>query len=197
MNLAELVAEVYSITGRPDLVSLTSSAIRAATLKLHQSDFWYKDIFETGVSFSTSEYRQQFVYRDLIPLWRAVKYLRKYDAVGQTEGEFITGPIAPSEVIDEFGLSREDIFYIAGAEVDIRSSTQEQYYLLGCYVNPNITDSGFSSWIAIEHPYAIVYDAAARVFKSIGKDDEASAMREEVKAQLEMITMDSVQPEGY
>lgn len=196
MTLNELIQEVYTITGRPDQVDKTLSAIRAATLKMHQLDFWYKDIFETGISFSSAEYLQQFAYKQLIPLWRSVKYLRKYDAVNQTYGSFLT-LVPPAQVVDGSGFSRTDIFYVAGEELDIRSSTAEQYYLLGCYVNPNVTVAGYSSWIAIDHPWAIIYDAAARVFKAIGKDDESAGMRQDVSEQIAMLTADSVQPAGY
>jgi len=196
MTLAELIQEVYTLTGRPDLVDRTASAVRSATLKMHQKDFWYKDLFETGISFSASEYFQQFAYRTLLPRWRAVKYIREYDATFSTPGKFFE-LVPPAKVVDEYGLSRENIFYIAGEEVDIRSSTPFQYCLLGCYLNPDITDAGYNSWIALDHPYAIVYEAAATVFKGIGKDDESAQMREIVKEQVEMLTADSVQPEGY
>jgi len=196
MILSELITEVYTITKRPDLVDSTTRAIKTATLKLHQVDFWYKDIFETGIAFSSSDYFQQFSYRNLIPLWRSIKYIRKYDAVGQSAGKFFD-LVTPKEVVDGSGLSREDIFYIAGAEVDLRSSTSFQYALLGCYVNPDITDIGYNSWIALDHPYAIVYDAASRVFKGMGKDDEAAQFKVDVNEQIAMISADSIQPEGY
>jgi hypothetical protein len=35
MTLAELISEVYTITGRPDRVAETASAIKSATLKAH------------------------------------------------------------------------------------------------------------------------------------------------------------------
>ena len=59
MTLNELIAEVYTITNRPDLVAQTLMAVRSATLKLHQSDYYYKDIFETGFQFTSAEYLQQ------------------------------------------------------------------------------------------------------------------------------------------
>ena len=196
MTLSELITEVYTLTKRPDLVDSTASGIRAATLKMHQVDFWYKDLVETGIAFGTSEYFQQLIYRSLFPFWRAAKYLRKYDAVGQTAGKFLE-LVAPKQVVDGSGLSREDIFYIAGAELDIRSSTSEQYFLLGYYANPDITDTGYNSWIALDHPYAIIYEAASRVFKGMGKDDEAAQFKSDVNEQIAMLTTDSVQPEGY
>jgi hypothetical protein len=196
MTLAELIQEVYVLTRRPDLVDSTASAVRAATLKLHQLDFWYKDILEKGISFSAAGYYQQFQYRTLIPLWRSIKYLRKYDATFSSPGNFFT-LVAPKQVVDGSGLSREDIFYVAGDEVDIRSSTSFQYALLGCYVNPDVTTGGFNSWIALDHPYAIVYEAASRVFKGMGKDDEAGLYKQELAEQIAAISADSIQPEGY
>ena len=195
MTLAELISEVYTITGRPDRVAETASAIKSATLKAHQSDFFYKDIFETGVAFDSSAYVQQLDYRTLLPLWRAVKYLRKYDNTAATPGNFLN-LIVPELVLDRYMVEKTNIYYIAGAYLNIRSETEEQYYLLGCYLNPDITTVGYNSWIALDHPYAIVYDAAATVFKAIGKDEEASAYRGLVGEQLQMLKMSNIVASG-
>ena len=58
MTFDELVEEVFLITARRDLVAETNSAVKAATLKAHKSDFYSKDIFETGVEFDTFSFRQ-------------------------------------------------------------------------------------------------------------------------------------------
>lgn len=196
MTLAELIQEVYTITGRSDRVAETASAIKSATLKAHQSDFYYKDIFETGVAFAAAAYIQQIDYRTLLPLWRANKYLRKYDNVSGTPGNFLT-LIQPELVLDRYSVEKENIYYLAGAYVNIKSDTQEQYYLMGCYLNPDITTTGYNSWIALDHPYAIVFDAAATVFKAIGKDDEAAAYRTMVPEQIAMIRGSNIVAQGY
>lgn len=198
MNLAELTAEVYTITGRSDRTAETLTAIKAATLKAHQSDFYYKDIFETGVAFDTSDYTQSLDYRTLIPLWRAVKYLRKYDitTTPYTPGR-ILDLIVPENVMDRYLVQKTDIYYVAGAYLNINSSTQEQVYLLGCYLNPDITVDGYNSWIAEDHPYAIVFDAAATVFKAIGKDEEAAAYRSLNAEQIAMLRGSNIVANGY
>lgn len=198
MNLAELTAEVYTITGRSDRTAETLTAIKAATLKAHQSDFYYKDIFETGVAFDTSDYTQQLDYRTLIPLWRAVKYLRKYDisTTPYTPGK-ILDLIVPENVLDRYQVQKTDIYYVAGSYLNINSSTKEQVYLLGCYLNPDITVDGYNSWIAEDHPYAIVFDAAATVFKAIGKDEEAAAYRSLNAEQLAMLRGSNIVANGY
>lgn len=196
MTLAELIQEVYTLTGRPDRVAETLSAVRSATLKCHQSDYYYKDILESGLAFDTASYVQNLDYRALLPRWRALKYLRKYDNSSGTPGRELD-IIPPDLVIDSYKSQRTDICYVAGAYVQINSSTQEQFYLLGCYLNPDITEAGYTSWIAQDHPYAIIFDAAATVFKSIGKDDESSAYRNLMGEQMTMLRASNITPVGF
>ena len=196
MTLAELIAEVYTITGRPDRTAETSLAVRSATLKAHQSDYYYKDIYEIGVAFTASATLQDLDYRNLIPRWRSLKYLRKYDFVNSAPGKQLD-IILPEQIFDRYSTQKSDICYVAGAYVHINSADAQQYYLLGCYVNPTITDSEYSSWIAQDHPYAIIYDAAATVFKSIGKDEEAAAYRSLLAEQISMLKMSNIDAVGF
>jgi len=198
MNLAELTAEVYTITGRPDRVAETLTAVKAATLKAHQSDYYYKDIFETGVAFDSAEFIQQLDYRALLPLWRAIKYLRKYDVstTPTTPGRFLD-LIVPENVLDRYQVEKTNIYYAAGAYINIKSDTAEQYYLLGCYLNPDITSAGYNSWIAQDHPYCIIFDAAATVFKAVGKDEEAAAYRTLNAEQFAMLKTSNIVANGF
>lgn len=196
MTLTELQNEVYIITNRPDLVGRTQSAIRAATLMLHQRDFYYKDLFETGVVFSAAANLQQLEYRTLIPNWRALKYIRKSDVAGIDTGKFLE-VITPDLVLDSYGLNRNDVVYATGEVLQIRSSTLLQYVFLGCYVNPDVSMSGYSSWIAIDHPWAIVYEAASQIFKQIGKQEEWQAYKIMAVDQANLIGVTNIQTTGY
>lgn len=196
MTFSELCAEVYKLTARPDLVAETESAVKSATLKCHQSDYFYKDIFECTIQFTSSEYVQNLDYRALLPRWRALKYLRKLDILTGTPNTELD-IVSPVEVFDSYKIQKSDVCYVAGAFVQINSRTKEQYYILGCYLNPDITSTGYTSWVALDHPYAIVYDAASTLFKAIGKDEEASAYRGLVNEQINMIRMSNVVAEGY
>lgn len=159
-----LVSDVYTLTNRPDLVNETAIAVRSATLAAHNSDFYSKDLFETGIAFPTAEYEQYLDYRNVVTNYRSLKYLRKYDAVGETAGDFLE-VITPEKILDDYGIVRTDVCYGAGSVIQIKSSTEEQYYLFGCYVHPIIaTAATYSSWVADEYPYAIIYAAAAHIF---------------------------------
>ena len=196
MTLAELIAEVYTITGRPDRVAETLSAVKSATLKLHQSDYYYKDMFESGVAFDSASFVQNLDYRALLPRWRAIKYLRKYDAASGTPGKELE-LIVPENVFDAYTVQKQDIYYVAGAYIQINSSTEDQYYILGCYLNPDITQTGYNSWIALDHPYAIIFDAAGSVFKAIGKDDEAAMYKNLGIEQLVNLKASNIVANGF
>lgn len=190
------MTEVYQITNRPDLVSQTSAAVRAATLKIHQSDYFYKDLQEQGIVFTTAAFEQQIEYRTLIPLWRAFKYLRKTDSSGvDTLGFFELIP--PELILDDYALNRNDVCYVAGSVIQIRSSTSFQYAIHGCYVNPNITALGYSSWVSIDHPFAIVYEAAAQIFKQTGDAEQFAAFTQLAREQLSEVKISNIQPAGY
>lgn len=194
-TFAELVADVATLTNRPDLAAETKLAVKAATLKLHQSDFYFKDLYETGISFATPEYSQQLEYRTLLPRFRALKYVRKAESSG-TVGNFFT-VLTPAEVLDAYGHQRNDICYAAGELIQIKSSNAFQYAILGCYLNPDVTETGFNSWLALDHPYAIVYEAAVTVFKAIGYDEQAATYSRMAAEQLAYVRSSNIQVEGY
>lgn len=196
MTLAELISEVVSITKRPDKTTEISSAIKNATLKAHQKDYFWKDLKEEVVDFNSAAYIQQLDYRAVFPKFRAAKYLRKYDPTTNTPGKLLT-KVVPENVFDAYQIQKQDIFYAAGAFINLNSSTQERYYQFGCYLNPDITDSGYNSWIALDHPYCIIYDAAATIFKAIGKDEEAAQYRVLCLELYSELISSNLDPVGY
>jgi hypothetical protein len=196
MNFAELCSEVYTATNRPDLVNETKMAVKAATLKAHQSDYYYKDLFETALSFSTPDYVQSLEYRSLIPQYRALKYIRKTDVNGIDSDQFLE-ILTPDHVVDSYGLNKTDICYVAGSTIQIKSSTELEYVFFGCYVNPVITEGGYNSWVALEHPYAVVFDAVSTVFKMIGFDEQAAMYKQMVMEQLMELKLANVLAQGY
>jgi hypothetical protein len=190
-TLASILSDVYLLTNRPDLVGETTLAIKAALIKAHQSDDYIKDFNEYSIQFSSSDYFQSLDYKALIPLWRKPRYIRKYDAIGAMPGTFLTY-VEPEKVVDNFGANRTDIFYVAGASVQIRTADQCQYFLVGAYTNPDVTALGFRSWIADDHPFAIIYEAAAIIFKTIGYDEQVPVYRQMVQEQYQLLKQHAV-----
>ncbi len=183
------MSDVYTLTNRDDLVAETKLAVKMATLKMHQLDNFPKDIFETGISWSPVAFIQSLDYKTLIPNWRSFKYLRKYQ--DGLPGDFFTY-LTPEESLDRYKVNKENICYAAGTQLEIRSNTEDTYMLLACCTHPIVTDAGYSSWIADEYPFAIISDAAASVFKSIGQDEKASAFKQTVAEQVALIRQNNI-----
>lgn len=186
MTFNELVAEVYLITDRPDLEGLTKSAVKAATLKMHKTDFYSKDLFETGIQFNANEYIQSIDLYTLVPAFRAMKYLRLSNEARYDQGTFID-IVTPEETIDSYGLNRADVAYVAGRMLEIRTSQLFDKALFGCYVYPIVTEAGYATWIAEQYPMAIVYEAARVIFSSIGYLDQVNTMRQLVGEEVAML----------
>lgn len=196
MTFEELLEEVYTLTNRPDLVNETKSAVKAATLKAHTSDFYSRDIYETGVSFDESKYIQSLDYYCLICNFRALKYLRRVDSDTDTAGTFID-IITPEEVLDSYGQGKVDVAYVAGRNLEIRSACSFQYALLGAYVLPIVTETGYSSWVAAQFPYAIIYEAARVVFKTIGYDEQSAQFNLLVAEEYSLLKQTALSDVGY
>ncbi len=196
MTFDELLEEVYEITNRRALIAETKSAVKAATLKAHATDFYSKDIFETGITFTESAYKQSLDYITLLSNFRAFKYLRRAESVDDDDGQYFS-IIKPEEVLDEYGTGRTDIAYVAGRVLEIRSSVEFQYALLGCYVHPIVRESAYTSWVAEQHPYFIIHEAARRIFLSIGQKEEAAGQKELVAEELTLLKMTGLTDVGY
>lgn len=173
MNFQELCDEVKSITRRPDLSARIESAVKASTLKAHQSDFYYPDIIEAAVEFTNESHIQNFNAYEIVPRFRKAKYLRQwFGEVGGDPGKFYEH-IQIEEAFDGYGYIKQDVFYFAGQNLQIRSRIPVKRVLFGCYVHPSLDTNNFTSWIAKEVPFAIIYDACRTLFKSIALDAEA------------------------
>lgn len=195
-TLAQLTADVYSLTNRPDLVAETNLAIRSATLTVHQREFYFRDLFETGIQFSLPNFIQSFEPKVLFPLFRSIKYLRKYDSVGNTPSNFLN-LITPDQVFDDYGIDYVNVYYGAGAEIQIKMDTQEQFMLFGCYLNPNVTLDHYNSWIADDYPFAIVYAATAQVYKTLGADVQSNNYAALASNQLTLLDTNNIVANGF
>jgi hypothetical protein len=195
-SFADMLTQVYTITGRPDLVTETTLALKQATLKAHNSDFFPRDIYETGISFAAADYIQQFDYQSVLPRWRALKYIRKFDSVNNSAGKFLK-VITPEQILDGYGNEKADICYQAGSKLQIKTYEQNQYFLLGCYLNPSVDPLNYISWIAEVQPDAIVVLASAAIFKMVGFDEQASMYTQLAADQLGMLKVSYLQTIGY
>lgn len=195
-DFSSLVTDVCSITKRPDLVADTELAVKSATLKAHHIDFFYKDLFESGVSLQEAKYVITLEVKRLVPQYRALKYIRKSDSSGAQDGKLLT-ILTPEAVVDGYAINKTDIVYGAGNSLEIKSSTELQYFFLGCYVNPIVTAAEYNSWVADEYPFAIIYEAARLVYKQIGFDEQAAQFDALAKEEFALLRLSNILVNGY
>jgi hypothetical protein len=187
MNFTELVEEVILLTRRPDLIERTESAVRAATLKAHHTDFYYKDIYEQSVQFGTAEYIQNFQPTDIFPTFRKTKYIRIFQ--DGAPGKFLV-PIQVENSVDAYQFIKTDVFYQAGQLMQMRGANPLNIVLFGAYLHPTITPANaYCSWIANEMPFAIIYEAVRVIFKSIGFDQQSQEMDRLTGEQYRLLKM--------
>lgn len=202
MNFNELANEVLSIVKRPDLVSRIESAVRAATLKAHKQDYFFRDLVETGVQFTEPLCVQSFLPTEIFGInFRKIKYVRywNYDAADTNlglAGKFLDA-IDIENAIDQYGYTKSDVFYLAGQLTQIRTSSPLSHCLVGAYINPTVaTQETFKSWIAEQYPYAIVYEACRQIFNQVGKASDSRDMLANVVEEYSQLKLDSVNKPG-
>jgi len=191
-DFASLVADVISLTNHPELVGETALAVKSATLKMHSTDFYFKDLFETAIQYSEQDYIQVIEYRTLFPKYRSLKYLRKFDAPTNTPGVFFD-LVTPEEILDSYKAQRSNVCYVAGSVIQVRSNTPDLYALIGVYLSPTVdSPETYNSWIALEQPYAIVFEAAAMVYGLLENDKAKSAFLQEAADQISLLRMNNI-----
>lgn len=174
MNFGQLCTEVMVLTGRPDLIAETQLAVRRATLYLHGLDTWFRDFNEKRLAFDALSYTFAVPILNNFTNFRKIRYIKPYDAAsGVVKGNRDLKHCMPDNMWDEFGRAKSDIYYVAGTNLNIKTSVTEQGFIVGYYSLPNVTDA-FYSWIGDINPYGIIEEAAGRVMHMIGQIEEGN-----------------------
>lgn len=176
------------------------SAVRAATLKAHNKDFYYRDIVETAIEFSFPKNTIDFEPKLNYPRFRKPAYVRlwNYDA---TDAIHFGRPGIKLDVVelgntlDYFGFDKTNVYYMAGNILQLRACVDISHILFGFYAYPTITADGFQSWIADEFPEAIYREAARSVFKTIGFDEQSTEQGNMVKEIYQELTINNIAKE--
>lgn len=198
MTLTEILEQVYVATNRPDLVAETLQGVKLATLFVHTSAYYFKDIVESVITTDAPTRSLQFAPKDVLGArYRSMKYVQKLSPNGDLAG-FIKC-ITPEEIFDGYSYLKNDCYYVAGSNVNINSSTQDTRYIIGYYQFPLVgsTDATYSSWVADDFPYAIICKAAQHIYAAIGYQEQARQYNQLVVEQMHILRDNSTDTEGF
>lgn len=171
-TFVELRDLVYGLTKRPELAGLTALAIRQATLRAHQVDFFQRDARNAVLTYTPPVASELFVtipnIYSLAARLRTPDFLQGQDVLTLLPHENLEYVNSYKEFWDEYNELRCSRFTLQGEDLLVRFAGATGRAVLYYYVNPVVTDAGYSSWIADEYPEEVAQWAAAIVWNRSG-----------------------------
>ena len=169
-TFAELEALVIEQTRRPEVTSITQSAIRTATLRAHHVDFFKRDLAIGLLSYTPSSsayfYDIANIHSTLLRL-RGLQLLQSVDATTSTPVENLEYRDV-DDMYDSNGDRRLSVYNMIGNTLRVypqmTTGVMHAYY----FQNPVVSSVGYSSWIANDFPDELAMWAAAIVFARTG-----------------------------
>lgn len=200
-TFSELRDSVYALTNRPDLVQETIIGLRKSLFKYHQADSWKQDLAIQIIDFSLevpyepnrwniplsdfSRHRRgkdlrippEINISDYPPNGNALFYPPYNQVPSSHTFKFLT----VDNIFDAYNCEKPCYWFIAGQSLYIKASFEPTklsyiYYQWPVFASTEAANN-ITSWIADQYPDAVVEEAAAAVFKAIGKDDEHQIYR--------------------
>lgn len=193
-TFSTILDNVYVLTKRPDLIAETKSAVKKATLKLHNKDLWEKDLKEVIVTLTPStlfRYSLDLTDAGTYPRIKKIKSIREYNAI-PTGRELKLEKHDSDDIFDDYQIERVNYFYLAGLAANLVVVSALTQIKVGYYQYPDITELTYSSWIANELPDYIAEEAARSLFKLIGKDEEFQKFEAICKENETALTMTQI-----
>lgn len=175
-----LLADIVTLTNRPDLEGETSIALRTATLSAHSSAAFPRDSITQLVTLDSPAYLASIDIQLLLPRLRGLSSVRLLDA---TFAPLTTPEIDIVEMGDIYDINdqiKNNSAYIGGSAVNVRSSIGSYGYLVEYFQLPFVRREQYNSWIAIMQPETIIYSAAALVLNTNGNTEKASGYAKQV-----------------
>lgn len=177
----DILADVYTITNRPDLVAESKLGIRAATIKLHSLEMWNEDREVEQVAVTTENSMFSMAKSSLTYIPRKIEFFKKPTADVFFEEMDVT------QILDRYGYKRFNTYYQAGSTYNFLTDTNDEAVIVSYYRNPVATETGYSSWIAEEYKELVAFEAAIFVFSSIGDKEQEQRIEKMAAQQLAIL----------
>lgn len=179
-TFAELETLVIGQTRRPEIPAVTKAAIKSATLRAHHADFFPRDLNTTLLTYTPSStailYDFPSIHATLVRL-RSLQFLQGIDAATSAPVENLEYRTA-DDLFDSDGNRRPHVYTLIGATLRIYPVQATGATNAFFFQNPDVTEAGYSSWIADTYPDELAMWASAIVFARTGFLDMANQYSE-------------------
>lgn len=180
-DFVEMQTQVNIYTKRPELVTLTDSAIRMATLRAHQVDFFSRDQTNIPMTYVPATSNQIFV--DEPNIYTLTSFLRTPDILQVLD----TTTLIPVEMLefvtdyknfwDNEGCLKPSVYTLLGNTLRFRSLSNTGKLRFYYYQNPVVTSAAYNSWIADLYKEELAMWAAAIVWMRSGFQEIAQQVQ--------------------
>ena len=145
-------------TNRPALIDETRTAIKEATMELHGMAKFFKDLSTSNVFVSNGE-ATKFRFTLSLPM----RSLWRLTALHSDNAE------TPLKLYTISMPSRWDSnwYRVFGKQIEAQLSRPAGAFRVEYFAYPDLSDTGYNSWIAESYPYAVADLAAAKVFSLV------------------------------
>ena len=168
--------DVVSLTNRPDLSAETAVAVRTATISVHNSAAYPRDIETKPVELSNAVYIAALDAQVLFPRLRGISQIVGLDVDFNPLETLVIDVVELRDVRDpEYNTWKTNIAYIAGTAINIRVNTPVYGFIIDYFKTPQVAAALYSSWIAMLAPDAIVYLAASIVLSTNGNEEKSKS----------------------
>ena len=175
-TFADLQTLTIDETRRPELVSLTKSAIRLATTRAHRVASFPRDNRVYQHTYTPGAQSAQFVdvqnIYSLMPLLRTVQFCQCIDPTSGLPVENLEARDT-ADVFDKHGVVRQSIYTIMGDTLRIYPLIQSGILNIYHFQDPDVSDTSYSSWIADKYPEELAKWAASIIQVRTGSMDIA------------------------
>lgn len=171
-----ILEDIYALTARRDLDVETELALRTATVNAHLCDAFPRDLFVSQVQLPNAAYMASLNIPTLFPGLRGLSQIRPLDSqmlpmVLSPENQLEI--IELGDIYDDYGQLKNQVVYLAGDSVNVRSFMNCYGFLVSWFKSPLLRRAEYNSWIAQLYPTVIVYWAASIVLDTNGNESKA------------------------
>jgi hypothetical protein len=190
MKLQEIVAEVVETTNRPDKEDTIMRAVRAAVTETHGSARFPRDRVEE--IFELSE-PQHLIKLTLPPRFKLFEGLGAVSDTGApirlTTNNNQYTRVDPAGIFTTEFQYTQDVYYLAGAAFNIRSSVAVPNVFAIYYRFPEVADTQLETWIMEDQPSLVTDLALSKVYGAFGREKLAAEARGRWLLALESLHM--------
>lgn len=166
--------DVVVLTARPDLADETALAVRTATRSIHTRQTFPRDVVGSLVKLPNAVYQVALDTQVLFTRFRAPSGLRALDSEFNPMSYPAIELVELGDIYDPvYGFLRQDIGYLAGTSLNIRTSVAVSGFAVEYFALPEVQPDRYNSWIAQLMPEVIVYQAASIVAGLSGNEEKA------------------------